>query len=81
MAAAATLKSATLENQLLEVVELMAVKQGGGIATNPNAETVITSYNRNNLTGQYTISISLSSVDTINTTTGTLEILADPVFV
>ncbi len=81
MAAAAILKSLTLENQLLEIVELVAIKQGGGIAVNPGAVTVVNSYNRNNLTGQYTISLSIGSTDSINATTGSLEILADSIFV
>lgn len=78
MAAAATLKSTTLENQLLEVIELTAVKQGDP-ATNPNNITIITAYNRNNLTGQYTVALTFGSVDTLDDD-GSIDILADSVF-
>jgi hypothetical protein len=81
MAAAATLKSTTLENQLLEIVELISIKQGGGTATNPDAVTFVTAYNRNNLTGQYTISLSIPSTDAIDPTDGSIDILADAVYI
>lgn len=79
MAAAATLKSTTLENQLLEIVELIAIKQGDP-ATNPDAVTFITSYNRNNLSGQFTIALNIPSTDAIDATDGSIDILADDVY-
>lgn len=79
MAAAATLKSTTLENQLLEIIELVAIKQGDP-ATNPDGVTFITSYNRNNLTGQFTIALSFPSSDVIDTADGSIDILADTVY-
>lgn len=79
MAAAATLKSTTLENQLLEIIELIAIKQGDP-ATNPDGVNFITSYNRNNLTGQYTIALSFGSVDTLDAVDGSIDILADTAY-
>ncbi|HEY9863141.1 MAG TPA: hypothetical protein V6D21_03080 [Candidatus Obscuribacterales bacterium] len=79
MAAAVVTKSTTLENQLLEIVELIAIKQGDP-ATNPDAVNFITSYNRNNLTGQFTVALSFPSSDVIDATDGSIDVLADAVY-
>lgn len=80
MAIAQTLNADTLESQLLEVVERIAVYQQDTLK-NPNNATVITAYNRNNLTGVLTVSISMQTVDSIDSTSGGIKVEADPVFV
>lgn len=80
MASAAVLNADTLESQLLEIVERIAISQQDTLK-NPNNATVITAYNRNNLTGVLTVSITMQTVDSIDATTGGIKIEADPVFV
>lgn len=80
MASVQTLNADTLEGQLLEVIERVAVMQQDGLK-NPNNATVITAYNRNNLTGIVTVSITMATVDTIDATTGGIKVEADPVFI
>jgi hypothetical protein len=80
MASAATLNADTKEGQLLEIVERLAVDQQD-TAKNPNNATIITAYNRNNLTGILTVSITMQTVDTIDATTGGIKVEADPVFI
>lgn len=80
MAIAQTLNADTLESQLLEIVERVAVYQQD-TAKNPNNATVITAYNRNNLTGVLTVSITMQTVDSIDAISGGIKVEADPVFV
>lgn len=80
MAAIQTLNADTLEGQLLEIIERVAVYQGDPVK-NPNTATVITAYNRNNLTGVVTVSITMQTDDTIDATTGGIKVEAQSVFV
>lgn len=80
MASVQTLNADTLEGQLLEIIERVAVYQGDPVK-NPNTATVITNYTRNNLTGVVTVSITMNTVDAIDATTGGIKIEADPVFI
>lgn len=78
MATAATLTSATLENQMLEVIELISRKQQD-TATNPNGVTVITAASRNDLTGIKTVTISVPTTDKIDASGGNV-VVAEEVF-
>lgn len=80
MASVQVLNADTLESQLLEIVERIAVAQGDPIK-NPNNATIVTAYNRNNLTGVLTVSITMSTSDSIDATTGGIKVEADPVFI
>ena len=80
MASVQTLNADTLESQLLEVIERVAVMQQD-TAKNPDNATVITSYARNNLTGVVTVSITMQTDDTIDATTGGIKVEARSVFV
>lgn len=80
MASVQTLNADTLEGQLLEVIERVAVMQVDPLK-NPNNITIVTSYNRNNLTGIVTVSITLGTSDTIDATTGGIKVEAIADFV
>ena len=79
MAAAATLNSTTLENQLPELIEKIKEKQADA-ATNPNSVNTITAYNTNDLTNRATVTVSWENVDAIDATDGSIDTLAKEVY-
>jgi len=79
MAAAATLGSTTLENQLHEVLELMSRKQVS-TTDNPDGITTVTAYSRNNLTGILTATVQLRTTDTVDAATGSNVVVAEEVY-
>ena len=80
MASTQVLNADTAEGQLLEIVERVAVMQGDPLK-NPDNASIISSYNRNNLTGVVTVAITMQTVDSIDATTGGIKVEANPVFV
>ena len=63
----------------MEIIELIGIKQGDP-ATNPDAIIFVNSNNRDNLTGEYTIALSIPSNDQIDPVDGSIDTLADAVF-
>lgn len=80
MASVQILNADTLEGQLMECIERVAVAQGNAL-TNPNNASIVTSYTRNNLTGVLTVSITMATTDTIDPTTGGIKVEAEAVFI
>ena len=64
MASAVTLASTTLENQLLECVELIAAKQIEA-DKNPNGINVVTTYSRNMASGAITVALTIPTEDSL----------------
>lgn len=79
MASAITFKSTTLEGQLMEACERIAVLQVDE-TKNPNAISIVSTYSRNNLTGIVTVSLTIPTSDTIDVTDGSIDVLAESVF-
>jgi hypothetical protein len=79
MAALTPLKSTTVEDALLELIEQAAELQVA-TAHNPQNVTVVSNYSRNGLTGAMTATITLPVSSVANTTTGLPELSVTPVF-
>ncbi|MFO7092499.1 hypothetical protein, partial [Limnospira platensis] len=62
MASPVTLNGATLEHQLLEVIEQVQRAQINA-TRNPNGVTVVTAYTRNMATGAVTVSLTIPTDD------------------
>ena len=70
MSAPATLGSATMENQLNEIVENIRAKQRDTDVANPNNVTMITAFNTNDLTNIRTVTLQYAVQDVIDPTDG-----------
>lgn len=80
MSAAATLASATMENQLNEVIENIRAKQRDTTTANPNNATVITAFNTNDLTNIRTVTLQYAVTDVIDPVDGSIDTVAVEVF-
>lgn len=79
MAAPITFIASSLEGQLMEAVERVSILQVDE-TKNPNEINIVSAYTRNNLTGVVTVSLSIPTTDTIDPTDGSVDVLAEPVF-
>ena len=79
MSAAITTVSSTLENQLFEIIEALADKQGDE-TSNANGAIVVSGYTRNNATGVISCTISLPTTDSADASTGGRLMVATEVF-
>lgn len=79
MAAAVTLSSATLENQLPELIEKIKMKQMDQ-SKNPDGINTITAFNTNDLTNRTTVTLAWDNVDVIDSTDGSIDTLAKEVY-
>ena len=80
MASPVTLNGATLEHQLLEVLEQVQRAQINA-TRNPNGVTVVTAYTRNMATGAVTASVTIPTDDVLDATNGSIDVEAIAVFV
>ncbi|MFO7143878.1 hypothetical protein B9T16_20835 [Arthrospira sp. PCC 8006] len=80
MASPVTLNGDTLEHQLLEVIEQVQRAQISG-TRNPDGVTVVTTYTRNMATGAVTVSLTIPTDDVLNATSGSIDVIAIPVFI
>ena len=80
MATKKTLGAATLENQLLEIIEPTQRMQSIA-SNNPDGATVVTAYTRNMATGLVTVSLSIPTDDVLDPTDGSIDVIATELFV
>ncbi|MFO7033226.1 hypothetical protein B9T07_26255 [Limnospira fusiformis CCALA 023] len=80
MASPVTLNGATLEHQLLEVIEQVQRAQLSA-TRNPNGATLVTAYTRNMATGAVTVSLTIPTDDVLDATNGSIDVEAIAVFV
>ncbi|BDT14023.1 hypothetical protein [Limnospira platensis] len=80
MASPVTLNGATLEHQLLEIIEQVQRAQINA-TRNPNGVTVVTAYTRNMATGAVTVSLTIPTDDVLDVTDGSIDVQAIAVFV
>lgn len=78
MATAATLSADTLEQQAIEVVKRIRMKQID-TAKNPDGVTMVTAMTRNEVSGLVTISLSIPTIESIDSEDGSIDYIAlDP---
>jgi len=75
MATAVTLAADTLEQQLVETVKRVRIKQITP-AKNPDGINFVTAMNRNEVTGLLTVTLSIPTTETIDETDGSIDYTA-----
>ncbi|HET8689545.1 MAG TPA: hypothetical protein VFM18_23280 [Methanosarcina sp.] len=79
MATAATLAADTLEQQLVECVKRIRIKQITA-TNNPDGINFVTAMNRNEVTGVLTISLTIPTTDMIDPADGSIDYTAIAVY-
>lgn len=72
MAAAATLAAETLEQQLVETVKRVRIKQITA-AKNPDGINFVTAMTRNEVTGVLSVTLTIPTTETIDETDGSID--------
>ncbi|VXD15993.1 conserved hypothetical protein [Planktothrix serta PCC 8927] len=72
MASPATLNADTLEQQLVEIIKRVRIKQLD-TAKNPDGVSMITAMTRNEVSGLVTVSLSIPTIEAIDVTDGSID--------
>lgn len=72
MATAATLSADTLEQQMVEIIKRIRIKQLDAVK-NPDGINMVTSMSRNEITGLVSVTLSIPTTDVIDSTDGSID--------